>query len=177
MIRAIAFDLLGVLLDFRKTTLTPFQIELAHTFGVIPADKDFVHHFMEKSGLTEEVVRREILFVISHIYSLRQPDLFSHLPKMKFAVASNHLSLMGDWIKSLPIGQHFDVFFTSGDRGLVKPSAAYYYALARELEEPPANILFIDDTAANCEGAEAIGMKALLFTQGLRLSDVVLDNL
>ena len=177
MIRAVAFDLLGVLLDFRKPQLTPLQTEMAHTFGVIPADYDFVSHFAKKSGLSEEEVVEEIQLVISHIYALRQPDLFSHLPKMKYAVASNHLSYMGDWIKSLPIGQNFDFFFTSGDRGLVKPSAAYYYALARELEEPPINILFIDDTPSNCAGADAVGMKAVLFEPGMCLSDVVLDNL
>lgn len=177
MIRAVAFDLLGVLLKTCNIPLTSFQIELAQNFGLIPADHDFVSYFAKKSGLDEDAVEREIRYVISHVYDLREPELFNHLPKLKYAVASNHLSYISDWLKSLPIGQNFDVFFTSGDRELAKPSAAYFYVLARELEEPPANILFIDDTSLHCEGAASIGMKTVHFTPGMNLAEVVLNNL
>jgi len=177
VIKAVAFDLIGVLLEVNDFPLTAFQTELAQAFGLIPADEDFINHFSQSSGKDLAEVKRETRFVISHIYNNREPDLFSHLPKLKYAVASNHLSYISDWLRSLPIGQNFDVFFTSGDRGLAKPCAAYFYALAKELEEPPVNILFIDDTAANCEGAAATGMKAVLFATNMNLNEVVLNNL
>jgi len=177
MIRAVAFDLIGVLLKVNEFPLTAFQAELAQTFGLIPGDKDFTDHFLRKSGKDIYEVQREIRYVISHIYELRDPNLFNQLPNMKYAVASNHLSYIADWIKTLPISQHFDFYFTSGDRGLIKPCAAYYYALAKEFEEPPVNILFIDDTPANCEGAMAVGMKAVLYAPSDSLIEVVLNNL
>lgn len=177
MIKAVAFDLIGVLLEVNDFPLTAFQTELAQAFGLIPADEDFINHFSQSSEKDRAEVERETRFVISHKYDIREPDLFSHLPKIKYAVASNHLSYMSDWLRSLPIGQYFDLYFTSGDRGLAKPCAAYYYALAKELEEPPVNILFIDDTAANCEGAAATGMKVVHFTSAMNLTEVVLKNL
>lgn len=177
MINAVAFDLLGVVLEVNQLPLTPFQNELTRSFGVITSDSDFVNHFAQKSGKNVADVERITRHVISLIYEIREPDLFMRLPNLKYAVASNHLSYISDWLRSFPISQNFDVFFTSGDRGLTKPSTAYFYALARELEEPPANILFIDDTAVNCEGAAAVGMKAVHFTRGMRLSDVVLYSL
>jgi HAD superfamily hydrolase (TIGR01509 family) len=177
VIKAVAFDLIGVLLEVNDFQLTAFQTELAQAFGLIPADFDFINHFAGTSGKDVAEVERETRFVISHKYDIREPDFFSHLPKLKYAVASNHLSYMSDRLRILPIGRHFDLYFTSGDRGLAKPCTAYYYALAKELEEPPVNILFIDDTAANCEGAAATGMKAVHFTTNMNLSEVVLNNL
>lgn len=177
MIKAIAFDLLGVLLKVNHEILNDRQLDMARTFGVIPGDDDFVNHFSNKFQLSSEAVEKEIIQLISLLYAVREPDLFDHLPDLQFAVASNHLSFISNWIRSLPIGSYFDIYFTSGDRGLAKPSPAYYYALAHELLEPPVNILLVDDTPANCEGAASIGMKTALYTPDLKLSEVVLAQL
>lgn len=51
--------------------------------------------------------------------------------------------------------------FISSEMGLRKPERAAFEHVARELGMPTGRILFFDDTAANIDGALAVGMPAL----------------
>jgi 2-haloacid dehalogenase len=71
-----------------------------------------------------------------------------------------------------------DAFFSlfrdilvSGEEKLLKPDPAIYYRALDRFRVQPHEALFIDDRAINVEGAEAVGMKAHLFTdaEGLRV--------
>ena len=59
----------------------------------------------------------------------------------------------------------------SGKEKLLKPDPAIYYLALDRFGLKPSDAIFIDDRAINCEGAEAVGMKAHLFTsaEDLRL--------
>ncbi|PRD45981.1 2-haloalkanoic acid dehalogenase [Phyllobacterium phragmitis] len=52
----------------------------------------------------------------------------------------------------------------SGDIGLLKPDKAIYDHHAKAFDLEPSATLFIDDTAANVEGAVAAGWQAVQFT-------------
>ena len=52
----------------------------------------------------------------------------------------------------------------SGEEKLLKPDPAIYYLALDRFRLRPDEALFIDDRAINVEGAEAVGMKAHLFT-------------
>jgi 2-haloacid dehalogenase len=52
----------------------------------------------------------------------------------------------------------------SGEEKLLKPDPAIYYRALDRFRLRPAEALFIDDRAINVEAAEAVGMKAHLFT-------------
>jgi HAD superfamily hydrolase (TIGR01509 family) len=52
----------------------------------------------------------------------------------------------------------------SGDVKLIKPDVAIYRAHAQAFDLEPAATIFIDDSAANVEGAKAAGWNAVLFT-------------
>ncbi|MBK8175392.1 MAG: HAD family phosphatase [Rhodospirillales bacterium] len=54
----------------------------------------------------------------------------------------------------------FDGFVVSGEVGLVKPDPGIYRHLLRRFDLEPASCLFIDDVAANVEGARAVGLRA-----------------
>ncbi|HEX5184956.1 MAG TPA: HAD family phosphatase [Allosphingosinicella sp.] len=58
----------------------------------------------------------------------------------------------------------------SGEERLLKPDPALYYRALDRFGLGPAEALFVDDRLINVEGAEAVGMKAHLFTgaEGLR---------
>ncbi len=58
----------------------------------------------------------------------------------------------------------FQGIVVSGEEKLLKPDPAIYYLALDRFGLKPADAIFIDDRAINCEGAEAIGMKAHLFT-------------
>jgi epoxide hydrolase-like predicted phosphatase len=56
----------------------------------------------------------------------------------------------------------FDAVVISAEVGLHKPQPAIYLLAAERLKVDPAECLFVDDLRENCEGAEAVGMTAIL---------------
>jgi len=56
----------------------------------------------------------------------------------------------------------FDGVVISGEVGLNKPDAAIYELGAERIGLPPGECVFVDDLRENCEGAEAVGMTAVL---------------
>jgi putative hydrolase of the HAD superfamily len=56
----------------------------------------------------------------------------------------------------------FDASVISGEVGLHKPQPEIYVLACERLGVRPAEAVFVDDLRENCDGAEAIGMTALL---------------
>jgi len=56
----------------------------------------------------------------------------------------------------------FDALVISGDVGLHKPQPEIFELGASKIGVPPADCVFVDDLRENCDGAEAVGMTAVL---------------
>ena len=56
----------------------------------------------------------------------------------------------------------FDAVVISGEVGLHKPQREIFELAAERLGLPPVECVFVDDLRENCEGAEAVGMTAVL---------------
>jgi epoxide hydrolase-like predicted phosphatase len=56
----------------------------------------------------------------------------------------------------------FDGVVISGDEGIHKPEPAIYELGCERVGLAPAECVFVDDLRENCEGAEAVGMVAVL---------------
>jgi putative hydrolase of the HAD superfamily len=56
----------------------------------------------------------------------------------------------------------FDAVVISGDVGLHKPQPEIFLMGAGRIGVAPEDCVFVDDLRENCEGAEAVGMKAIL---------------
>jgi putative hydrolase of the HAD superfamily len=76
-------------------------------------------------------------------------------------MGENVLSNMERTFDWLP---RFDVLVWSFQLHMVKPDAAIYRHLLKELGTRAEETLFIDDRAVNIEAAEALGIKGLVFT-------------
>ena len=59
-------------------------------------------------------------------------------------------------------GELFDGVVISGEVGLYKPQAEIFQLGAERVGLEPAECVFVDDLRENCEGAEAVGMTAVL---------------
>jgi len=70
---------------------------------------------------------------------------------------SSYLRSNARWLSDFD----FNVF--SGELGVVKPDPKIYQVCLKGLNTPPDQTLFIDDLAANVDGAHAVGMKAIKF--------------
>ena len=67
----------------------------------------------------------------------------------------------------------FERMFFSSELGAKKPDASTYDAVQRALDVPPGEIVFIDDGAANVEGARRAGWRAIEFREGDRLETLL----
>jgi putative hydrolase of the HAD superfamily len=67
----------------------------------------------------------------------------------------------------------FDGVVISGEVGLYKPQPEIFKLGAEQVGLAPAQCVFVDDLVENCEGAEAVGMTAVLH----RGADGTLDRL
>lgn len=63
-----------------------------------------------------------------------------------------------------PFLGRFRAVVVSGRIGLIKPDAAIYHHAIARFGVDPTRTLFIDDSAKNVTGAEAVGLRALRFT-------------
>jgi epoxide hydrolase-like predicted phosphatase len=56
----------------------------------------------------------------------------------------------------------FDGVVISGDVGIHKPQPEIFHLGAERIALPPQECVFVDDLRENCDGAEAVGMTAVL---------------
>jgi putative hydrolase of the HAD superfamily len=58
----------------------------------------------------------------------------------------------------------FDQIFWSAELGLTKPAREVFARVSREVRADPANITFVDDSAANVEAARVFGWDGIVFS-------------
>ena len=67
------------------------------------------------------------------------------------------------WRAGLPVDQLFDVVVDSSDEGVRKPDPEIYLRLLERIGIPAQECLFVDDVQANCDAAQDLGMRTVLF--------------
>jgi FMN phosphatase YigB (HAD superfamily) len=67
--------------------------------------------------------------------------------------------------------------FLSCRMKLMKPGREIFDAVTAEIGCPPAEILFVDDSQKNVDGARAAGWQATLYVQGTDLGACIADYL
>ena len=71
------------------------------------------------------------------------------------------------------LGDVFNGEFISYEMKMLKPSAQFYNEVVRRLGLAPEEVLFIDDSVSNVEGAKAVGIDARLFVSGSPLANLL----
>ena len=196
MIRAIVFDLGGVLIDLSfSSCVRSFQevlgygritelLDLSHQKGIygdmeaglitadafraavlrdsrpgcVPSDVDramaglLIGMDPAKVTLLEELAEKYAIYGLSNnneISTARMHEIFEE----------NGL----DWRRV------FRKEFLSYQMKMMKPSREIFDAAAAEIGLPPEEILFVDDSQKNVDGARAAGWQAVLYVQGTDL--------
>lgn len=76
-------------------------------------------------------------------------------------LATNQQAVRGAHMRAtIPYADHTDGAFYSHDVGHAKPSPAFFQAILDTLDVPADEVLFVDDVAANVDGARAAGLHA-----------------
>ena len=204
MVRAIVFDLGGVLIDldydscvrsFREIlgyeritelldlyhqkgiygdmeagliTADEFRAEILKESrpGCVPADVDRAMAGLLVGMDPKKVPLLEKLAEKYPVYGLSNNNEIS-VVRMHEIYEENGL----DWQKV------FRKEFISSRMKLLKPSRAIFDAAAAEIGFPPAEILFVDDSQTNVDGALAAGWQAVLYVQGTDLGACIANYL
>ncbi|MGN6272218.1 MAG: HAD family hydrolase [Protaetiibacter sp.] len=98
-----------------------------------------------------------------------------HAGGTRIALLSNAGFDFGDPFRFAPFGTLFERVFVSAELGLLKPDPEVYRHIARELEIELERMVFIDNKAANVDGATALGVTGHVFTDAPRLRDFLVS--
>ncbi len=176
-IKAIAFDLWGVFLQENDYPLSETEQMLEKQFWKINTNEAYYKRAMKKTHLSQEEIEKITKDIIENIYDMREYDIFEHLPKIKLAIASNHLSAINIWIDNMELRERFDYILISADCGIEKPNREFYEKLIANLKEKPEDILFVDDDQENIEAAKKSGLSVLLYDNSKNLTQEVIKYL
>lgn len=77
----------------------------------------------------------------------------------------------------IPLDKIFRKCFYSFEMKALKPSEAFYRAVVSEIGLPAEDMLFIDDSQKNVDGADAAGLPAVFYKPGTDLEALISEKL
>lgn len=184
-IRNIVFDMGRVLLHFSADdVIAPYFPEPeAHALvkETIYGSGDWVR--LDDASMTEDEVMARWKDKLPAEWHSRLEELFARWPETMTPVAgmedlvrelkangygcyvlSNASVRFSTYYQTKSVFSHMDGLFVSAFYGMMKPDPAIYRRMTEEFSLDPEECFFIDDVAANIEGAAKIGMRGVQFT-------------
>lgn len=164
MIKVIAFDLVGVLVNEKDIELTETESKLERMFGPNINDSDYLKNareYIEK----DSILMRTTEDLITKLYKVREKDLFEKIKNkynnIKIIIATNHVSFVRNFI-----GESFGVDFLddviiSAEIHKIKPNTDFYEHILNKFNIKPSDLLFLDDNQKNIDGASEIGINTI----------------
>lgn len=164
MIKLIAFDFVGVLVNERDIELTDVENKLERMFGPNLNDYDYL---IEARKLIEKdsIIMNTTESLIEKLYKVKDRDIFKKIkekhPNIKIIIATNHLSFVRNFI-----GESFDVDYLddliiSAEIHKIKPNVDFYKYLLDKYKINSKELLFIDDNKENVDSAKNIGISTI----------------
>ncbi len=178
MIKAIIFDCFGVLykdpeldiLQARQTHTTPEHDQLTIDFDLGRVDQN------RKFQSLADLIHDDVATVSARMQDLSGLNytllgLVQALkPHYKLGMLSNiNNNFLQSFLKYQNLGNYFDVVMTSEDAGVLKPDPRIFELVLERLKVEAGEAVFIDDRQENVEGAEALGITSLLYTNHAQL--------
>lgn len=164
MIKLIAFDFVGVLVNERDIELTDVENKLERMFGPNLNDSDYL---IEARKLIEKdsIIMNTTESLIEKLYKVKDRDILKKIkekhPDVKIIIATNHLSFVRNFI-----GESFDVDYLddliiSAEIHKIKPNVDFYKYLLDKYKINSKELLFIDDNKENVDSAKNIGISTI----------------
>jgi putative hydrolase of the HAD superfamily len=95
----------------------------------------------------------------------------------RLGILTNNVREFGDyWKATIPL-HLFDLVVDSSEEGIRKPDPEIYLRTAERLFVEPEQCVFLDDSAANVDGATAVGMRGVVVGPDIDAAIVELDAL
>ena len=182
-IEAILFDLGGVILrtehqaprehlaerldlSYEDLVRLVFESESARkaSLGMIPAQKHWENVAARLSRPASEIGRIRDEFFGGDILDRELLALIRSLrPARRTGLISNAWLDLRDYVVKNRFADAFDSIIISAEVGLLKPDPQIFALALRQLGATPQQAVLVDDTLANVEAANNLGMRGLLF--------------
>ncbi len=102
------------------------------------------------------VVDKEVVNLALEMRKKYRIGIITNADRSRYMYVTRHLG------KQMHISE-FDRIFASCYLGMMKPSKQIFQYVVKQMKVMPDEAIFIDDHIENVEGAEAIGIKGILF--------------
>lgn len=159
MIKVIAFDLVGVLVRENDYKLNEIESKIERLFGPNKSDDEFICSVKETiSDNTADEIIRISKHVIDSIYDSKVSlkdlvDLKNKHKDILFVVATNHVSFVQECILK-KFNNFFNEIYISANLNEIKPNLEFYNKILKDLGISPNEMLFLDDSIKNIQGAK-----------------------
>lgn len=164
MIKVIAFDLVGVLVNERDIVLSDEEEKLERLFGPNLSDEDYLKKAKEIVCNEKNIVNITKV-LINKLYKVNDKDLFKKIKeinsKVKVVIATNHVSFVKEFINS-----HFDINYLddliiSAEINKIKPNLDFYKYVLDKYKIEVNELLFLDDNMENINKAKELGIQTI----------------
>ena len=178
MIKVIAFDLVGVLVREKDLDLTPEEDKIERMFGPNKSDAEFMIAAREIIP-NDSVLMRTTQTLIDKLYEVREPGLFQMLKEkysdIKIIIATNHVSYVRNYIGEAFGIDYLDDFFISAEMKKIKPNADFYEHILNNLNLKAEDMLFVDDSQVNVDGAKVLGINTIKVERDTIVFDSIVE--
>ena len=164
MIKVIAFDLVGVLVNERDIVLSDEEEKLERLFGPNLSDEDYLKKAKE-IVCNEKNIVNITKTLINKLYKVKDREIFKKIKKInskvKIVIATNHVSFVKEFINS-----HFDINYLddliiSAEINKIKPNLDFYKYVLDKYKIEVNELLFLDDNMENINKAKELGIQTI----------------
>ena len=178
MIIVVAFDLVGVLVRENDYKLNEIEAKIERLFGPNKSDNEFISTVQNN---IVDMISPEITKITKHIInSIYDPkvslkglvDLKNKHKDILFVVATNHISFVQEYVLKI-FDNVFDNIYISANLNEIKPNKEFYNKILKDLSISPDEMLFLDDSIKNIQGAKDCGIHTIRVTKEMDIIDEI----
>lgn len=177
MIKVIAFDFVGVLVNEKDIDLGEQEDKLERKFGSNLNDEDYLTFAEQTLKINNKEAIDITRNIIDKLYKVRDADIFTKLKNkynnIKIIIATNHLSYVEEFINKYFDTTYLDDVIISANINKIKPNANFYNFILEKFNIKSKELLFLDDNVENIDGANRLNIRTIKVEKNMNLYDEV----
>lgn len=164
MVKVVAFDLVGVLVNEKDIELSEIEEKLERMFGPNLNDADYLieaRKIIEKDSIIMNITET----LIDKLYKVKDREIFKKVKEknenVKVIIATNHLSFVRNFIGESFNVDYLDDLIISAEIHKIKPNSDFYEYLLSKYNIDSKELLFLDDNIDNVNAAKQLGINTI----------------
>lgn len=164
MIKVVAFDLVGVLVNEKNIELSETEEKLERMFGPNLNDTDYLieaRKIIEKDSIIMNITKT----LIDKLYKVKDREIFKKVKEknenVKVIIATNHLSFVRNFIGESFNVDYLDDLIISAEIHKIKPNSEFYKYILDKYNIDSKELLFVDDNIDNINAAKKLGINTI----------------